>query len=255
MRAVLSWLHDFAPVGDDVDTLAQELSMLGMAVDGVEVVGAPVEGVIVARVLATRPHPDADKVHLVDVDTGDGEARQIVCGAFNMTAGDLVPLATLGTTMPNGMEIGRRKMRGEWSNGMLCSSRELGLGDDHAGILLLPPDLPLGQPLFDALGVSPDAVFDLDVTRNRPDAWSQRGVARDLAAHLGVAFTDPSPPLVIDGPERVAPVTIEAPDGCGRFTSTVITGVRIGPSAPWMAERLTRAGMRPINNVSTCPTT
>ncbi len=249
MRAVLSWLQDFAPVGDDVDALADELSALGMAVDDVERVGAPVEGVIVARVLATRAHPDADKVHLVDVDTGDGESLQIVCGAFNMAAGDLVPLATLGTTMPNGMEIGRRKMRGEWSNGMLCSSRELGLGDDHAGILLLPADLALGRPVFDALGVTADAVFDLDITRNRPDAWSHRGVARDLAAHLGVPFTDPSPPLIIDGPERVAPVTIEAPDLCGRFTSTVITGVRIAPSAPWMAERLSRAGMRPINNV------
>ena len=122
MRVLLSWLNDLAPVGDDVDALAHELSMLGMAVDDVERVGAPVEGVIVARVLQTRPHPDADKVHLVDVDTGNGEAMQIVCGAFNMRAGDLVPLATLGTTMPNGMEIGRRKMRGEWSNGMLCSS-------------------------------------------------------------------------------------------------------------------------------------
>jgi phenylalanyl-tRNA synthetase beta chain len=249
MRAVLSWLNDLAPVGHDVEQLAHDLSALGMAVDHVEVVGAPVDGVIVARVLATRAHPDADKVHLVDVDTGDGQALQIVCGAFNMTDGDLVPLATLGTTMPNGMEIGRRKMRGEWSNGMLCSSRELGLGDDHAGILLLPAELPLGRPVFDALGVTADAVFDLDITRNRPDAWSHRGVARDLAAHLGVPFTDPSPPLVIDGPERVAPVTIEAPDLCGRFTSTVITGVRIAPSAPWMAERLTRAGMRPINNV------
>jgi phenylalanyl-tRNA synthetase beta chain len=249
MRVLLSWLNDLAPVGGDVDALAHDLSMLGMAVDGIEPVGAPVDGVIVARVLATRPHPDADKVHLVDVDTGNGEALQIVCGAFNMSAGDLVPLATLGTTMPNGMEIGRRKMRGEWSNGMLCSSRELGLGDDHAGILLLPADLPLGEPVFAALGVTTDAVFDLDVTRNRPDAWSHRGVARDLAARVGAPFVDPSPALVTGGPERVAPVTIEAPDLCGRFTSTVISGVQVGPSAPWMAERLSRAGMRPINNV------
>ncbi len=249
MRVLLSWLNDFAPVGGDVDALAHELSMLGMAVDDVEPVGAPVDGVIVARVLQTRAHPDADKVHLVDVDTGDGEALQIVCGAFNMAAGDLVPLAALGTTMPNGMEIGRRKMRGEWSNGMLCSSRELGLGDDHAGILLLPSTLQLGQPVFQALGVTPDVVFDLDVTRNRPDAWSHRGVARDLAAGLGVPFTDPWPAVTPTGAERTAPVTIEAPERCGRFTSTVLTGVRVGPSAPWMAERLRRAGMRPINNV------
>ena len=249
MRVLLSWLNDLAPVGDDIDTLAHELSMLGMAVDDVTPVGEPVDGVIVARVLQTRSHPDADKVHLVDVDTGNGEALQIVCGAFNMAAGDLVPLAGLGTTMPNGMEIARRKMRGEWSNGMLCSSRELGLGDDHAGILLLPPSLQVGRPVFDELGVTPDVVFDLDVTRNRPDAWSHRGVARDLAARLGVPFTDPWPAVMPAGPERRASVVIEAPERCGRFTSTVLTGVQVAPSAPWMAERLSRAGMRPINNV------
>ena len=249
MRVLLSWLHEFAPIGDDADTLADEMSALGLAVDDVVRVGTAVEGVIVARVLETRSHPDADKVHLVDVDTGNGNALQIVCGAFNMKSGDLVPLATLGTTMPNGMEIGRRKMRGQWSNGMLCSPRELGLGDDHAGILILDPDLPVGEPLFDALGVRTDVVFDLDLTRNRPDAWSHRGVARDVAAHRKVPFHDPAPTVAPSGPARTVPVTIEAVDLCGRFTSTVLTGVVIAPSAPWMAERLGRAGMRPINNV------
>ena len=151
MRVLLSWLHEFAPIGDDVDALADEMSALGLAVEDVIRVGTAVDGVVVARVLDTRAHPDADKVHLVDVDTGNGEALQIVCGAFNMQAGDLVPLATLGTTMPNGMEIGRRKMRGEWSNGMLCSPRELGLGDDHAGILILDPALPVGEALVAGL--------------------------------------------------------------------------------------------------------
>jgi phenylalanyl-tRNA synthetase beta chain len=249
MRVVLSWLNELAPIGYDADALADEMSALGLAVDDVVRVGAAVEGVVVARVVRTRAHPVADKVHLVDVDTGDGPPLQIVCGAFNMHAGDLVPLATLGTTMPNGMEIGRRKMRGEWSNGMLCSPRELGLGDDHAGILILDPSLPVGTPLFDALGVTSDVVFDLDVTRNRPDAWSHRGVARDVAAHRRVPFKDPAPEVTPRGPEHTVPVTIEAPDLCGRFTSTVLTDVVIAPSAPWMAERLTRAGMRPINNV------
>ena len=171
MKVLLSWLNELAPLGDDADALAELMNDLGLAVDDVDRIGQPVDGVIVAKVLALRPHHDANKVQRVDVDTGKGEALQVVCGAFNMRAGDLVPLATLGTTMPNGMEIGRRKMRGEWSNGMLCSSRELGLGDDHAGILLLPADLPLGEPVFAALGVTADAVFDLDLTRNRPDAW------------------------------------------------------------------------------------
>src|SRR5205807_2211780 len=112
-----------------------------------------------------------DRIQLVDVDAGDGMALQICCGAFNMRRGDLVPLAALGTVMPNGLEIARRKLRGEWSNGMLCSGVELGLDADAAGIFILPPGLALGAPVFEALGVTADVVFDLDLTRNRPDAF------------------------------------------------------------------------------------
>ena len=129
MKVLLSWLRDFAPIEGDPVELGEHLSDLGMAVEQLDVLGEGLDGIVVARVLATRPHPDADRIHLVDVDAGDGEALQIACGAFNMAAGDLVPLATVGTVMPDGMEIGRRKMRGEWSNGMLCSPRELGLGE------------------------------------------------------------------------------------------------------------------------------
>ncbi len=129
MKVLLSWLRDFAPIEGDPVALGEQMSDLGMAVEQLDILGEGLDGVVVARVLATRPHPNADKIQLVDVDTGDGEALQIVCGAFNMAVGDLVPLATVGTIMPNGMEIGRRKLRGEWSNGMLCSARELGLGD------------------------------------------------------------------------------------------------------------------------------
>ena len=182
MRVLLSWLRELAPLEGDPDALADTMSALGLAVEEVERVGAPVEGVIVAEVLALRAHPKADRIQLVDVDTGDGQPLQICCGAFNMAVGDRVPLATLGTTMPGGLEIARRKLRGEWSNGMLCSPTELGLGDDAGGILVLPADLPLGAPVFDALGVTSDVVFDLDLTRNRPDAYSHRGVARDVAA-------------------------------------------------------------------------
>jgi phenylalanyl-tRNA synthetase beta chain len=155
---------------------------------------------VVAKVLDLRPHPSADRIQLVDVDAGDGEALQICCGAFNMAVGDLVPLATLGTTMPNGMEIARRKLRGEWSNGMLCSSRELDLGDDHDGILILPADLAVGADFADAMGIEADVLFDLDVTPNRPDAFSIVGVARDLAAKLGVPFS--LPPIDVSTPAR-----------------------------------------------------
>ena len=129
MDVLLSWLNDFAPFGDDAHAIAAQLSQLGMAVESMTEVGASIGGVIVAKVLERAKHPNADRIGLVFVDVGDGERLQICCGAFNMQAGDLVPLASLGTTMPDGRLIERSKMRGEWSNGMLCSPSELGLAD------------------------------------------------------------------------------------------------------------------------------
>ncbi len=249
MKVLLSWLNELAPVGDDADALAELMNDLGLAVDDVDRVGQPVDGVVVARVLALRPHPDANHVQRVDVDAGDGQPLQVWCGAFNMQVGDLVPLATVGTTMPSGMKIGRRKILGEPSNGMLCSPVEVGFGTEAGGILILPPDLPVGAPLWDAFTIGPDVVFDLDLTRNRPDAYSHAGVARDLAARLTAPLTLPDPPVEVVGPSEGVAVTILDPEGCGRFTARVITGVRIAGSPAWMAERLTRAGMRPINNV------
>ena len=125
MKVLLSWLREFAPIDGSADELSEALSDLGLAVEDMQILGGNFDGVVVARVLALRPHPQADKIQLVDVDLGDGEALQICCGAFNMAVGDLVPLATLGTVMPGGLEIAKRKLRGEWSNGMLCSAREL----------------------------------------------------------------------------------------------------------------------------------
>jgi phenylalanyl-tRNA synthetase beta chain len=251
MKVLLSWLREFAPFEGDPVALGQQLSDLGLAVESMELIGEGLDGVIVARVLETRPHPNADKVQLVDVDTGDGEALQIVCGAFNMHAGDLVPLATVGTVMSNGMEIGRRKVRGEWSNGMLCSSRELSLGDDHAGILVLSGDLPLGAPFADAMGIERDVLYDLEVNPNRPDAMSVAGVARDLAARLGVPFQVPTP-KIDERPAGLLPevsVEIVDPDLCGRFSVRVLRGIQIAPSDPLIARRLTLCGMRPINSV------
>ncbi|MDQ6616137.1 MAG: phenylalanine--tRNA ligase subunit beta [Actinomycetota bacterium] len=251
MRVPLSWLRDFAPIEGALEDLAAAFSNLGLVVDGVESIGAGLDGIVVARVLGLRPHPTADRVQLVDVDAGEGEPRQIVCGAFNMAVGDLVPLATLGTVMPSGLGIARRKVRGEWSNGMLCSPGELGLKQDgENGILVLAKDVAVpGTPLRQALGLEADVVFELDVSPNRPDALSVAGVARDLAAVLGVPFRLPDvAPPVDDGLER-APVTVADPDLCPRFTATVIDGVTVGSSPAWLAGRLTLAGMRPINNV------
>ena len=176
------------------------------------------------------------------------------CGAFNFGPGDVVPLAPIGTTLPDGRTITQQDgILGIVSEGMLCSARELELGDGHTGILVLPPDAPLGAPYGEVLGQRNDVVLDLDVTRNRPDAWCYLGVARDLAAKRHVELGVPEPPPVVPSePTHAGPVTtveIVAGDRCGRFTSTVLSGVVVGPSAPWMAERVLAAGMRPINNV------
>jgi phenylalanyl-tRNA synthetase beta chain len=248
MKVPLSWLCDFAPFSGSPGDLAEALSALGLVVEGVEAVGQGLGDVIVARVLATRPHPNADKVQVVDVDAGDGQALQIVCGAFNFGPGDVVPLAPVGARLPGGMQIGRRNVRGQWSNGMLCSGTELALSTDGEGIMILAPELAPGVPLTDALGIEPDVVFDLDVTPNRPDALSVAGVARDLAASLGVAFAIPEPAAVPAG-DGGATVVVESPDLCPQFTATVLDGVEIGPSPAWLARRLTLAGMRPINNI------
>jgi phenylalanyl-tRNA synthetase beta chain len=249
MRISLAWLNELAPIGTDVDTVARALDALGLAVEEIHHIGGGVPGVVTARVLRTERHPDAAKVHRVYVDAGDGTERHVWCGAFNMQPGDVVPLATLGTEMPDGRRIERRGILGIDSEGMLCSAAELGDGNDHDGIWILPGDTPLGQPYSEALGLRSDVVFELDLTRNRPDCWGHLGVARDLAAHLGVRFDPPRPVLEPTGALRSAPVEIVDGDRCGRFTTTVISHVVVRPSPVDIAQRLLAGGMRPINNV------
>ncbi len=254
MKILMSWLNEYGTFGDptnadDVRQISDALTSLGLEVDSVEHIGSTVDGVVTARIIRLESHPDAAKVQRVYVDSGDGEERHVWCGANNISAGDIVPLATLGTTMPNGMTIERRGILGIDSEGMLCSAQELGLGDDHSGIRILPTGTPLGVPYGDALQIVPDVLIDADVTRNRPDCWGYVGIARDLAAKMGVEFRPPSPVLATPGETRSAPVEIVAGDRCTRFTSTVISGVQVAESAPWMQRRLQAAGMRPINNV------
>jgi phenylalanyl-tRNA synthetase beta chain len=254
MKILLSWLNEYGDFADPADPAAIDritgtLTSLGLEIDTVQIVGQTVPGVITARVLRLVQHPDAAKVQRVYVDAGDGEERHVWCGAFNMALGDVVPLAVLGTTMPNGMTIERRGILGIDSEGMLCSAQELGLGDDHTGISVLPAGSEVGVPYGEALGLHPDVLIDADVTRNRPDAWGYVGIARDLAAKLGVEFRPPMPELIVAGENRSALVDIVDGDRCGRFTSTVISGVEVRPSADWMARRLAAAGMRPISNV------
>jgi phenylalanyl-tRNA synthetase beta chain len=251
MKVLLSWLREFAPFEGDPVALADDMSDLGMAVESIDHVGQGLDGIVVARVVDLRPHPNADKIQLVDVDRGDGEVLQVCCGAFNMAVGDLVPLATLGTTMPNGLVIEKRKLRGEWSNGMLCSAAELGFGSDHSGIQILESSVELGADLKSALGIEADVLYDLEVNPNRPDAMSIAGVARDLAARRKLPFELPAPAISEGGGlvDELASVEIVDADLCGRFVVRVLRGIGLRPSSDRIANRLLALGMRPINNV------
>lgn len=249
MKILHSWLKEFADFGDDVEAIGDHLTALGLAVEGIERVGATFPGVVVAQVTRLERHPDAAKVTRVFVDAGDGAERHVWCGANNMKVGDKVPLATLGTTMPDGREIARRGILGIDSEGMLCSAIELGLGADSSGLLILPESATLGRDVFEELGATPDVVFDLDVTRNRPDCFGHLGVARELASRMKVALHDRPTKTVARGAARSVPVEVLSPRECPRFTVTVMSGVVVCDSPDWIAQRLTHAGMRPINNV------
>ncbi|HVL33430.1 MAG TPA: phenylalanine--tRNA ligase subunit beta, partial [Actinomycetota bacterium] len=249
MKVLLSWIREFVPVDVDAGTLADRMSTSGLTVDGMQMLGAGVSGVIVGEVRSVREHPNADSLMLVRAHDGTAE-RDIVCGARNYSVGDRVPLAVPGARLPNGMEIGKRVVRGEPSEGMLCSARELGLGEDHSGILLLDRDVPVGADLVRALELD-DVLFELDVTPNRPDCLSVLGVAREIAAWYGLPVTPPDANLVEGGTDisTLATVRIDDARGCPRYLARVIDGVVVGASPWWMRRKLLACGVRPISNV------
>jgi phenylalanyl-tRNA synthetase beta chain len=246
--APLSWIREFTPIDADPVAIAEALDNLGLEVEGVDAPGAEILGVKAARTLEVTKHPNADKLSLVEVDTGSGTTT-VVCGAPNVVAGMVVPYAPSGATLPGGFTLERRKIRGVVSDGMLCSPKELGLGDDHSGILALDPATELGVDVREVLDLN-DVVFDLKITPNRPDAMSIVGLARDLAAHFGLPLSVPAPVIDEGGAPTASEVSvrIEAPDRCPRFTVRRI-GVTMGESPAWLARRLVLAGMRPISNV------
>jgi len=247
MRAPLSWIRDFTPVDAPVADVLSALNQLGLEVEGVEQPGEEITGVIAARVLDVVPHPNADKLSLVDITTGDGETR-VVCGAPNVVPGMVVPYAPSGATLPGGFSLERRKIRGEVSDGMLCSAKELGLGEDHSGILGLDAGTELGRDVREVLGLD-DVIFDLAITPNRPDAMCIVGVARELAAHFSLDFDLPEPLALADAAiANDISVVIESEVRCPRYLGRVAR-VTMGPSPAWMAQRLVKAGMRPISNV------
>src|SRR4051794_30331588 len=250
MLVPLSWLRDFAPFGDDFNALGETFDDLGMVVEGINVVGEGLDGVVVARVASIEAIKGADKIRKVMAEVGGSEPIQVVCGAWNFEEGDLVPWVQPGSTLPNGMEIGTRKMRGVDSAGMLCSPVELNLGAEAGGLMILPksPEFEPGRPFAEAMGIDRDVVFDLAIETNRPDAMCIAGVARDAAARLRLPFAIPGPNPV-DAPSDPRLVRVESLDLCPRFSATVFEGAAVGPSPSWVARRLTLAGMRPISDL------
>lgn len=249
MRVSLNWLKEYVDVPtDDPEQLARAFDMLGHAVEEVEHFTADWTDVVIGTVVSIEPHPNADNVRVTQVDLGDGKHHQIICGAWNFDEGAVVPVAVPGAVLPGDFEIGTRSIRGVESHGMICSERELGLGDLHEGIMVLSDDAPVGQP-FESILALPDVVFDLEITSNRPDAMGMIGVARELGAWFDTPITYPDVSLTtVPGTPDLA-VTIAATDGCNRFVAREMTDVQIGASPLWMRERLRKAGIRAISNI------
>jgi phenylalanyl-tRNA synthetase beta chain len=254
MRVPFSWLSAYCDPGTSPEEVAELLSMRAVEVERVVRIGAPSpEGFVVGRVLSAEGHPNADRLFVCEVDTGEG-TRTIVCGAPNVAAGQTVPVALPGAVLPGGQELGRAKLRGVVSDGMILSETELELGDDAAGIMVLAEDgVDPGTPLADVLPIS-EAVLDLELNPNRPDCLGVYGVAREVHAITGAPLA--SAPWEGDaeagGPGGVgdyASVVVEVPELCPRFTARVFTDVAIGPSPAWLKARLIAAGQRPIANV------
>ena len=252
MKVPLSWLREFVDVDLPPEELAHRLTMAGTEVGSVDVIGGTWDNVFVARVASIDPHPNADRLKLATVSL-HGEQATVVCGAPNIAAGQAVAFARVGARLvdPRTGDIETLRaatIRGVESAGMVCSERELALGDDHAGILVLPDDAPVGALLSDYLG---DVIFDLEVTPNRPDCMSVLGIAREVAAITGATLREPDLSYAEDGDpvEGVLNVEIADPALCPRYTASVIRGIQVGPSPRWMQDRLAKAGQRSINNV------
>jgi phenylalanyl-tRNA synthetase beta chain len=256
------WLRGFVPHDRSAAAVGEALGRHCVTLDGVEPLRTDLAPFVVGRVVAAAPHPDSDRLSVTKVDDGSGVLLDVVCGAPNVTVGHRYPFARTGTTMPGGLVIARRKIRGATSDGMLCSARELGLGEEHDGILTLDTDAPPGTPLLAVLPAG-DVRLDLDVLPNRPDLLSHLGVAREVSAITGVPWglPDEVPALpdatavahAVAGERQAAgdgvSVEVADPAACPRYIGVVLRGVQVGPSPAWLVERLQAIGARSINNV------
>jgi len=247
MKFTLDWLTEYVDVDMPVDTLADRLTMLGLEVDNVEQLYEELAPVKVARITDVKPHPDADRLTLCDVTVG-AESYRVVCGAPNARTGMLTPIALPGTSLASGLKVKKAKIRGQESIGMLCSERDLGISDDHTGIMELDQSLSDGQSLLEALA---DTLIEVDLTPNRPDCTSVIGIAREVAGitsqKMRLPVTNDLP--VLTGEGVPFSVDVENPEDCPRYTGRLLKNVTIGPSPWWLRKRLLSVGQRPINNV------
>ena len=259
MNASHEWLRAFVPHTRSADEVRALLSAHVATVDAMTPMRADLANIVIARVVSAERHPDSDHLWVTKVDDGSGEPLDVVCGAANVSAGTLYPFARTGTVLPGGLTIERRKIRGAVSNGMLCSARELGLGEDHSGILALTVDAAPGTRFLDAMPIG-DWSFDIDVLPNRPDLLSHVGLARELSALTGIGMRLPPEldgmphaphPVTAEREGRTGGATIRIDDlaGCPRYFAVVILGIRVGPSPAWLQERLGSVGVRSISNV------
>lgn len=246
MKISVNWLKELLPIKWSAEQMIEKLGSLGFPAESVTNTGVDVEKVVAARILSVDKHPNADRLQIAKVNDGKGE-RQIVCGAPNIAPGQVVPLALPGASLKGGLQIAVSKIRGIESSGMLCSERELGLSESHAGIMQLSADAPLGKELRDILGA--DTVVDLEVTPNRPDVLSHVGVARELSALTGTKIKSTRSIWKSRTQGNTCKISIQEPLLCQRYLGKIFLNVKIGPSPRWMVERLTSCGIRPINNI------
>lgn len=249
MKFSEAWLREWVNPAVDTTALADQLSMAGLEVDSVEPVAGEFSGVMVGEVLTREQHPDADKLSLCTVNVGGDEIRQIICGAANVAAGMKVPVAVIGAVLPGNFKIKKAKLRGVESQGMICSASELGLAESSDGILPLPADAPVGSDFRDYLLLD-DQSIDVDLTPDRGDCLGLAGIAREVGVINKTPLTPPAMEPVVPAHDVLFPVTVEAPEGCPRYSCRIIRNINPAAGTPlWMQERLRRSGLRPINPV------
>ncbi len=249
MLLPLSWLREFVPYEGTAEALADRLTMLGLELEEIVHPFKEIESIVVGKVVECVPHPNSDHMHVCRVDAGQDGLLSIVCGAPNVAAGQTVPVALVGTTMPGGLVIKKAKLRGEPSHGMICSEREMGLSDNHDGILVLPDTLKAGERLVDALNLDRE-VLDISVTPNRADCLSVIGLAREIAMAFRLPMTVSDRPLELSQVDALHPaIEIDDPSRCPLYLGRVITGVKIAPSPLALRCRLHAVGVRAISNV------